>query len=946
MFSGIRLPRGLRVVLLLSFAMQLITFGLGYWVLSRTQENVDALSEVAITQVDAVAQSTQHLMDARIALSRAGTRMVLFGAAPLPMVKRARDEIDAANRSFALFLDSLHKRGKDNHPEGRMQAQALTDAFVRYRDALTQLTHYLESGNLRGFLDQPTQDLQDVFLEEQRQFLKYGGGVSSVSLHAMDERFGYYRIAAAVIMAGLLAATAAAIVEIRRREQRRLLSIALNYTDNAVVVTSPDGRTVYINEGFTRMLGYELPELIGKRPSDVVVGRFSDSNTVSEIMASVEAHESFQTEILVYDKGGRPLWISAVVNPVLDAQGVCQNLVGVWTDITSTKIHEVLQNKVLDAMAREEPLPDIMKLVCLEAEQIAPAVIASIRRFDDDGRLWTLAAPSLPKAYLDAIDGLFVGPDFEACAKLNDEFRHIVFSAHAEDPNYARYSQLAIESNLASCWWHPIRSIDGRNLGTLGFYYRDTRQPDALHRLLVDASLNLCALALEREGSREHIHRLAFYDGLTRLPNRRLLMSQAESMLAAAASARHAFSVLFIDLDHFKQVNDSLGHAAGDILLHEVAQRLQASLRATDIAGRLSGDEFVIMLSPCDTEQALAFAAQMMTALCEPVQIADVSLTPGASLGIATYPQHGEDINTLLLHADEAMYEAKSAGRHAYRLFDPQMTRAPEDRLKLGMALRDSLAARQLRLHYQPQVRLSDGSLYGVEALARWFHPHFGSVAPDTFIPLAEEYGLIAEFNRWVLTEACRQLAQWRDAGIDVPRLSVNISPTVFRDSAFASLIGRTLATHGLTPSQLTLEVTEGALLDATACVMATILEVHRLGVSLSIDDFGTGYSSLSYLHRLPVSEVKLDKSFIAGLESDANARTLASAVAGMCSSLHLTIVAEGVETDAQRQVLETQGYHVAQGYFFSRPLEAEAFETWTKTRRHGSCTDRVQAAA
>ena len=933
MFNRIRLPR--RLVLISIFVLQLLTLGASCWILSRTWENVEFMSNVTITEVDAIMQTTEHLSDARITLSRAATRWALSGTVPSSFVQHARNEIDAADRSFLIFLNALRKHGSNDSVEGRVRSRSLIDAYYRYSRALTQLVEYIQSGDLHGFLEQPTQDVQAAFLNEERQFLQYGRVVGAVSVYAMHERFRLLGIASSV-MAILLAATAIAFVVARRREKLNLLSLALNHTDSAAVVTTPDGRVVYANEGFTQMLGYKMSEMLGKRPTDFVVGPYSDFGTVSDIRAKVGAHLSFKTKILVYSKSGHPLWILATVNPVFDARGVCKNVVGIWTDITSTKIHEELQRKVLGAMAREEPLANVTTLVCHEAERIAPAVTASIRRIDDDGKLWTLAAPSLPMEYARAIDGLRIAPDFVERIAAGPFGRHIVFPTTSPDEAYASHSALAISFGFTSCWWHPIRSTDGRTLGTLSFYYRESHQPSALHQELVDASLNLCALALEREGSKERIRRLAFYDGLTGLPNRQLLMSQAESVLAAAVASQHSFAVMFVDLNSFKQVNDTLGHAAGDGLLSEVAQRLKIDLRDTDIVGRLSGDEFVIVLSPADIELTLDFAERTMNRLRQPVQISDTNLTPAASMGIAIFPQHGESIGALMQHADMAMYEAKFAGHHEYRVFEPELMRAREARRKLGLALRDSLVAGELQLHYQPQVRLDDDSLYGVEALARWFHRDFGNVAPDHFIPLVEECGLVAEFNRWVLTEACRQLAQWCEAGLDVPRISVNISPTAFRDPAFASLVSSLLGTYKLAPSQLTLEVTEAVLLDATDSVMTTIQDVHSLGVNMAIDDFGTGYSSLSYLRRLPVNEVKLDKSFISNVENSENARSLVNSVADICAKLHLTIVAEGVETDVQRQILQARGYQVAQGYLFSPPIEAAELPVWINVTLSG----------
>ncbi len=721
--------------------------------------------------------------------------------------------------------------------------------------------------------------------------------------------------------------------EVTRREERRLLSLAVNETDSAIVVVRPDGRTIYINDGFTRMLGYQLSDMLGKIPSSVVKGPYTDPNTLAYIHERLRNGESFSTEILIYDRSGKPLWISAVVNVVKDEDGACTNMVGVWTDITHTKMHEVLQNQVLHAMAREAPILDVMRIICLQVESIAPGVVASIRGLERRGRLRSLAAPGLPRHYTEALDEPLLGAALSEHAAPGAEGTLVIFADQPADSWWAKQRERTDACGFAACWWHAIRSSDGRLLGTLTFYFREARMPDTLHRRIAEVCLNLCALALEREASKENIRRLAFYDSLTGLPNRSFLISQAESLLAEAIRSLGTLAVLFIDLDRFKHVNDSLGHPAGDALLREVARRLGARLDAPDVVGRLSGDEFVIVLSRCDAVEAASLCEAIMADLHKPITVGVTTLMPTASVGIAAFPEHGDDFKTLLLHADTAMYHAKALGRHRYAVFSAGLVDAAGDRLKLEMALRDALKHAQLQLHYQPQLKLDDGSLHGVEALARWHHPELGAVPPDTFIPLAEECGFITELDRWILRNACQQLSGWRRQGMVIPHVSVNMSPTSFRDRRLPHLIDETLRECGLSPADLMLEVTEGVMLDDATGGFETLVQVHELGIGLSIDDFGTGFSSLSYLHRLPVDELKLDKSFVGGLESDEGARTLAGAVVGIGASLRLKIVAEGVETDGQRAILRELGCQFAQGYLFGRPMAVPELAAWMHNR-------------
>ncbi|QDF98923.1 bifunctional diguanylate cyclase/phosphodiesterase [Azoarcus sp. DD4] len=714
------------------------------------------------------------------------------------------------------------------------------------------------------------------------------------------------------------------------REAQRLLSLGLNEADSAVIITDAAARIVHANSGFTRQFGWSAAEAVGHTPRELLFASpHCPRNHFDDIDAQLAAGRSFRSDELVCDKDNRPQWCSMLITPVIDAGGKLTNTVTVLTDITHTKMHEVLQHKVLAAMVREEPLFDVMTLICREVERIAPEVIATILQVDEDGRLHPLAAPRLPESYSRALDGAAIGPVAGSCGTAAFRGEPVLVTDIATDPLWADYKQLVLPLGLVACWSSPIKGSDGRVVGTFAFYYRDHRGPTALHRQLVEVSVHLCALALEREAARARIRQLAFYDGLTGLPNRSLLQVQADQAIARANHAHEGLAVLFIDLDRFKQVNDSLGHPAGDELLRTVTARLQAEVRESDIVGRLSGDEFVVVLTQCDATRATDMVEQLQTALSAPCRLGEISLTPSASVGIALFPENGRDMDTLLHRADLAMYQAKSSGRGRFSFFSNEMNVLAQERLALEAALREALLKEQLHLHYQPQVDLKDGRLYGVEALARWTHPQIGNIPPIRFIPLAEECGLIGELSNWALREACRQLADWRRRGLAVPSVSVNLSPTNFHNLELPQTIAATLAANALAPSDLTVEITESVLMDTNPSTMKTIGEVHAQGVRLAMDDFGTGYSSLGYLRRLPVSELKLDKSFVRDLESDEATRALTSAVIRIGESLRLTVVAEGVEDGLQRQLLKDQGYHVAQGYLFSPPLPAAELERW-----------------
>ncbi|WLW62400.1 EAL domain-containing protein [Achromobacter aegrifaciens] len=723
------------------------------------------------------------------------------------------------------------------------------------------------------------------------------------------------------------------IADADRQEEIRLLLLGINETGNAVAVSGKDGRILYVNDGFQRMLGFARGDAVNQELGELLAGGRPDGGTREELGRRIACREGYHKDVLVYDRAGRPLWVSVMANSVFDERGALVNIVDVLTDITPTKVHEVLQRRVLQAMVNEASVVEVMNMVCREVERLAPEVAASVLRVDDAGLLRPLAAPSLPQAYTDALDGVAIGPQAGACGTSAFLGRPVIVPDISTDPLWDDYRHLPLPDDVKACWSSPIKSSDGRVIGTFGFYFRERRLPDDFHHRLVDVCVYLCALALEREEARARIRQLAFYDELTGLPNRNLLLAQAEQAIARAEPERKRVAVLFLDLDRFKQVNDTLGHPIGDALLRDVAQRLRRLARATDIVGRLSGDEFVMLMPDFEHGRLTTAAEHVLVALAQPFSVGGITLNPSVSIGISVFPENGRDMDTLLRHADMAMYQAKTAGRNRISFFSAEMNRQAQERLALEAALRDALEAKALRLHYQPQVGLKNGQLYGVEALARWRHPTLGDISPARFVPLAEECGLIGDLGDWAVHEACSQLAVWRAKGLRVPSVSVNLSATNFHNLNLPRLIEATLAEFGLAAADLMLEITEGVVLDATAGTLRTIAELHRLGVRLSMDDFGTGYSSLGHLRRLIVDELKLDRSFVQGLKSDDAARALTSAVIRIGESLSLPVVAEGVENEEQRRFLIEQGCAAGQGFLFSPPLPAADLEEWLRGR-------------
>mgnify|MGYP001156521775 FL=1 len=718
--------------------------------------------------------------------------------------------------------------------------------------------------------------------------------------------------------------------ELAREGHLWRLSLVADATDAAIVITDAHSGVVYSNEGFRRMFGWTVPEMRGRKMLELIAPQ-TPVELFERVRGDLREGRPAEMEEVVTGKGGRRYWARILCNPVMDAQGQWAYTVSVLLDITRAKIHEVLHHRALQAMSHDLPLMRVLEVVCEEVERLAPEVCASILQVDEQGLLHPLAGPSLPFSYSSQLDGVAIGPRVGSCGTAAWRKSPVLVTDIATDPLWEGFSHLILPLGFNVCWSTPILQKDGKVLGTFAFYYRQNSPlvASSFHQQLVQACTDLCALAMEREQARQRIRQLAFYDALTGLPNRSMLETQVVQLLGAAQETGQRVAVLYVDLDRFKHLNDSLGHAAGDALLREVGARIKELVRQGGVAGRLPGDEFIVALPLRAGEQVNALIERWQAHLMRPLQLSDARVDMSISVGVAMYPQDGTSMAGLLHRAEMALHQAKAGGPGRVGFFSPELSRVAQERLALEKALREALQTGGLELHYQPQVDLATGRLHGVEALARWRHQGLGAIPPTRFIPLAEECGLMGAMGRWTLDQACRQLAQWRRDGLAVPAVSVNLSTSNFHNLELPVMVEQTLACRGLQPSDLVLELTESILLDNRGSALQTVERLHAMGVRLSMDDFGTGYSSLSYLRRLPVTELKLDQSFVADLEHAPTARALSAAILGIGNSLGLTVVAEGVETDAQKDILQAQGYRVAQGFRFARPMSPGELPDW-----------------
>ena len=429
----------------------------------------------------------------------------------------------------------------------------------------------------------------------------------------------------------------------------------------------------------------------------------------------------------------------------------------------------------------------------------------------------------------------------------------------------------------------------------------------------------------ERMAAAKRIEELAYNDALTGLPNRVLLSERVQFAISLASRAQRTFAILFIDLDRFKQINDSLGHVFGDRVLVEVAERIKKCLRVADTAARLGGDEFVLLLHDVDSRGAELTAQRLLDELARPLPLDGMSFTVTCSVGIAMYPEDGATLDDLIKNADTAMYRVKERGRSGFRFYQRQMNIDLLSRMKLDHAMREALERDEFRLHYQPQVDLASGRIVGAEALIRWTSAEMGAISPARFIPIAEESGLIIAIGNWVLRQAVRQAAQWHEQGLDLV-VAINVSALQFQQANFVTAVSDAIQEVGLPPDRLEIELTESILIQDAQEALVRLQMLAALGVRLSIDDFGTGYSSLTYLKRFPIQKLKIDRSFVNGLPADESDGAIVTAIINLGRALKLDIIAEGVETEGQRRFLAQAGCDHFQGYICSPAVDAGQF--------------------
>jgi diguanylate cyclase (GGDEF)-like protein/PAS domain S-box-containing protein len=725
-------------------------------------------------------------------------------------------------------------------------------------------------------------------------------------------------------------------------EEKDSLQSVIDAVPDNLWVKDRQSRFVVANAATARQLGHATPqELIGKSdlelwPPGLAQKFLADEREIIETGRPMIDRE----ECTPAPDGGRA-WAATTKAPLRNQRGEIVGVIGVSRDVTARRLAEELrdgQAQVVEMIARNAPLPAVFDQIVRVVESQLAGVICSVLLLDEDGRrLRCRSAPNLPDAYRQAIDGVAIGPEAACFGAAAYRREAVVVSDIAVDPLWRGYRGLAETFGLRSCWSAPILSNHGAALGVVAVYARTVREPTAAEMTFIEVGAQIAGIAVERKLAEERIQFMATHDALTGLPNRALLRDRLAQAILLAERQRRCATVAFIDLDNFKIINDNLGHNIGDELLKAVAKRMVDCVRASDTVARLGGDEFVILFF----DQAKGFdetsetLRRLQAAVASPVLVNGHALRVTASIGLATFPDDGKDVDALLANADAAMYRAKETGRDRVELYSPGLNETINEKFRLREDLNDALTRGEFALLYQPQVNLRTGRVFAVEALIRWNHPALGVLAPARFISLAEETGLIAPIGEWVLNEACRQNKAWQEEGLPPITVSVNVSALQFREKRFAAMVAAALRDNRLAAKYLELELTESLIMQDVDRAVAAMKELQALGVQLSIDDFGTGYSSLSALKTFPVARLKIDKSFISHLPQDPNDQAVAIAVISLGQKLHLKVIAEGVETADQVAFLRQHHCEEMQGFHFSKPVAPQDIEAILKSGGH-----------
>ncbi|MFG0214023.1 EAL domain-containing protein [Brevibacillus porteri] len=660
-----------------------------------------------------------------------------------------------------------------------------------------------------------------------------------------------------------------------------------------LAITDHKGIILRANEQFCRISKYERSELIGK-DHRILNSGYHPQGFFKEMWSCIRSGQVWRGEIRNRAKDGSYYWVDTTIVPFKNQAGEIYQYLSIRSDITCRKqMEDELKQSEEKYRIIAENTSDIISIINLDGEflYLSPS----------HKRVWEHTVPD------EEIHNLFewiVEDD-------RDIFAYAIQHAFSTRKEYMVECRINTQRNDV-IWTeskiNPITDEEG-NVTKLLLVTRDVT---------------------DRKQSEETIHHLAYHDALTDLPNRRMYVQQLSKEMMQAKRFQSNLAVLFLDMDRFKDVNDSFGHDVGDMLLIEASKRLQACLKPGDVVARLGGDEFTIMQNHLqDRSEATALAEQIMNQLQRPFELEGHVFNVSCSIGIALYPQDGDNPEDLLKRADTALYTVKSRGKNGYDFFDPTMEAKSLERILMENEMRKAIEQEQFQIYYQPKIDIVTGSMTGMEALVRWVHPELGIIPPNRFIPIAEETGMILALGEWILKQACKQNKIWHDQGYTL-KVSVNLSARQIYQKDLVEMIKDILRETNLSPDWLELEITESIFVKMEEAT-AVLQQIRDIGIQISIDDFGTGYSSFSYIKSLPVDTIKIDASFIRDIHHNQESQAIVKAIVTIAQSLNMNVIAEGIELHDQVAALKENGCDHGQGYLFSKPLPTDAFDQFLR---------------
>jgi len=799
------------------------------------------------------------------------------------LVKESHQEMDCFIRGIGKNQFTRMQRTMSNEPlpaSYALDGQSGVKFTKDYRQVSVVATHSPMAYGLGMVLKVDEEELFSPIAEQFKSVLLYLSAFMVVGLVV------FYRLTAPLVHKLTKA-------ERYARENSNELSAYIDAIGELALISVTDkkGRILEVNETFCKVSGYSREELIDQ--DHRILNSYMQPREFFVRMWKTIAHgDVWHDEICNRSKTGTNYWVDSTIVPIKNENGRIERYLSVRVDITSRKKNEI----VLRERLKEN--------ICLHKVRYILGLGLAI-----------------DETFQKILDQIVQAIQFPDICRAEIESENQCFSSHGFNAkNFSGDVANRLQTQIV---------VNGVIKGQLAISYI-VALPFLLpeEKDLVDTIAHDIGRWLERQEDENRIAKMATHDALTGLPNRHLLHTRIEQAIAQNSISQTQIAIMFIDLDHFKMINDSLGHDTGDLLLKDVSKRLLSCVRAEDTVARQGGDEFIVILRHIAHDSDASLLAQkILDILKPPFQFNKMVMHIGCSIGISLFPTHGRDAETLLKNSDIAMYGAKGTGRNNFMLFAPNMNRLIEEKHDLSTDLRYAIERNELTLFYQPVVNMPSNELRSMEVLLRWEHPEKGLISPLKFIPLAEENGLIIPIGEWVLQTACEQIRTWRDQGYEVPKLAINLSAKQFRDDNLVDKIASILDKSNIEVQSISLELTESTLVDNVEEVVKKLNLLNNMGLQIAIDDFGTGYSSLSYLKRFPISTLKIDRAFVQNITIDKNDNAIIAAIIAIADSMKIDVIAEGIETKEQLNLLIQHGCKRFQGYYFSKPLPVAEIE-------------------